>query len=342
MLSEIRTLMVTIENQIIWPELATGQLIAVILLITFSLLVTIESNFPHKPFPAKPLRQSYASNIGLFLFNSLIVSFLTAMLALFVSAHFSGLGLLSFINNPVGRVIVAFLVMDLMLYLWHMACHRFSGLWLFHRVHHSDPVVNVSTAFRIHIAEMALTTVLKSIYLIVLGLDKTLMLLIDALFAGFIMFHHCNMTFQYEHWLGKLIIVPHLHRAHHSTERSQHDHNYGAVLSIWDRLFGTLIEQEPKAMGIKIPSPTTTLGLICFGFGYAPKVAVTLDNATNPVVENLDAMIAEAAYYKAEKRAFSPGYELSDWLEAKKEILRLVYGNQKCNVGMEFTGGNHI
>jgi len=107
-------------------------------------------------------------------------------------------------------------------------------------------------------------------------------------------------------------------------------------------LFGTLIEQEPHAMGIKIPSPTTTLGLICFGFGYTPKVAVTLDNATNPVVENLDAMIAEAAYYKAEKRAFSPGYEVNDWLEAKKDIFRLVYGNQKCNAAMEFTGGNNI
>jgi hypothetical protein len=36
-------------------------------------------------------------------------------------------------------------------------------------------------------------------------------------------------------------------------------------------------------------------------------------------------MIAEAAYYKAEKRAFTPGNELGDWLEAKREIIRMVY-----------------
>ncbi|MDD5412476.1 MAG: DUF2934 domain-containing protein, partial [Methylobacter sp.] len=39
-------------------------------------------------------------------------------------------------------------------------------------------------------------------------------------------------------------------------------------------------------------------------------------------------MITEAAYYKAEKRAFTPGNELRDWLEAKREIIRMVYGDQ--------------
>jgi hypothetical protein len=39
-------------------------------------------------------------------------------------------------------------------------------------------------------------------------------------------------------------------------------------------------------------------------------------------------MIAEAAYYKAEKRAFKPGHELPDWLEAKREILRMIYGDK--------------
>jgi len=48
---------------------------------------------------------------------------------------------------------------------------------------------------------------------------------------------------------------------------------------------------------------------------------------------NLDKMIAEAAYYKAEKRGFYPGNELRDWLEAKTEIIRLVYGEERVRVG---------
>jgi len=51
---------------------------------------------------------------------------------------------------------------------------------------------------------------------------------------------------------------------------------------------------------------------------------------TPPSVQaiNIDAMIAEAAYYKAEKRGFYPGNEIRDWLEAKREIIALVYGDK--------------
>jgi hypothetical protein len=45
---------------------------------------------------------------------------------------------------------------------------------------------------------------------------------------------------------------------------------------------------------------------------------------------NFDAMIAEAAYYKAEKRNFNPGQEWDDWLKAKQEIVHWVYSNRKA------------
>ena len=48
---------------------------------------------------------------------------------------------------------------------------------------------------------------------------------------------------------------------------------------------------------------------------------------TEPSI-NLEAMIAEAAYYKAEKRNFYPSHEIRDWLEAKKGIIRQVYENK--------------
>jgi hypothetical protein len=97
------------------------------------------------------------------------------------------------------------------------------------------------------------------------------------------------------------------------------------VFSIWDRLFGTLTELEPAEIGIKNSSPQTVLGLVKFGFSPANPV---------PVYEldlSLKSMIAEAAYYKAEKRAFTPGNELRDWLEAKREIIRMIYGDQRIS-----------
>jgi len=209
-----------------------------------------------------------------------------------------------------------------MLYCWHRLSHRFDGLWMFHKVHHNDPYLNVSTAFRLHIVELLIITALKSAYIILLGVDATMVLTNETLLTLFIMFHHTNISFRGEKRLGQVIIAPYLHRAHHSTERNEHDTNYGAVFSIWDRLFGTLAELEPLEIGIKNSSPQTVLGLVKFGF--------TPENPV-PVYEldvNLKSMIAEAAYYKAEKREFKPGNELRDWLEAKREIIRMVYGDK--------------
>ena len=151
-----------------------------------------------------------------------------------------------------------------------------------------------------------------------------MVLINETLLTLFVMFHHTNISFHGEKRLGKIIIAPYLHRAHHSTERNEHDNNYGAVFSIWDRLFGTFTGREPLEIGIKNSSPQTILDLVKFGFTSANPTPV-------PVYEpnlNLNAMIAEAAYYKAEKRAFTPGNELRDWLEAKREIIRMVYGDR--------------
>ncbi len=81
----------------------------------------------------------------------------------------------------------------------------------------------------------------------------------EAIMTLFIMFHHTNISFQGEKRLGNVIIVPSLHRTHHSTQRSEHDSNYGAVLSLWDRLFGTLSELKPAEIGIKGSSPQIVL-----------------------------------------------------------------------------------
>jgi sterol desaturase/sphingolipid hydroxylase (fatty acid hydroxylase superfamily) len=269
------------------------------------------------------LIRSYQTNINQFIFNSIVISLLSASPLVMLAEHHSGRGLLSYIANPAWKALLSFLLLDLLLYCWHRISHSFDGLWMFHKVHHNDPYLNVSTAFRLHIVELLIITVLKSAYIILLGVDKTMVLTNETLLALFIMFHHSNISFRGEKRLGQVIIAPYLHRAHHSTERNEHDTNYGAVFSIWDRLFGTLTEREPVEIGIKNSTPQTVLGLVKFGFTPANPAPVSAEPHLN-----LNAMIAEAAYYKAEKRAFTPGNELHDWLEAKREIIRMVYGDR--------------
>jgi hypothetical protein len=157
--------------------------------------------------------------------------------------------------------------------------------------------------------------------IIVMGIDALIVLLNEVITTLFIMLHHSNISFKGERWFGHVFIAPYLHRTHHSVQRNEHDSNYGAILSIWDCMFGTLTELEPEKIGIKGDSPLDFVNLVKFGF--------TLQMPPAPQPVNLELMIAVAAYYRAEKRNFHPGQEMNDWLEAKKEIIQLVYGDRK-------------
>jgi sterol desaturase/sphingolipid hydroxylase (fatty acid hydroxylase superfamily) len=306
------------------PILSPSTGAVFILLISFAGFAGLEKHAPRNKVSTQLLRQSYNANLSLFMFNSLIMSLLSAsMLWIVARQHFSQ-GLLSYIPNSGWKVAIALLSLDLLLYVWHKACHRYDGLWMFHKVHHNDPYLNVSTGFRVHITELFVTYALKAAVIIIMGIDELIVLVNEVVTTLFIMFHHTNSSFKGEKWLSYMFTTPALHRTHHSVERKEHDSNYGAILSIWDRLVGTLLESEPVAIGINGNSPLDFINLVKFGFvEKLPPVAL-------PV--NLDLMIAEAAYYKAEKRNFKPGQEWDDWLEAKQEILHSISRNQKIQM----------
>jgi len=307
------------ESIITWAALTSGELAAAALLVFFFVLLALEARAPKIKNPSSDKRRSVKANINMFVFNNAALSLLPISSLLILAEQNSGDGLLSYIASPVLKVIVSFLLLDLMYYLWHKASHSFDCLWIFHRVHHSDPHLNVSTAFRVHFVELLVITALKAVYIVLLGADKTIVLINETITTLFVMFHHSNIAFRGEKLLGRIVIVPYLHRAHHSTERHEHDSNYGFVLSIWDRLFGTRAELEPAAVGIKNNVPQDLVSLLKLGFTNGPAPVAP---AFAP--EHVKPMIAEAAYFKAKKRGFSPGYELCDWLEAERDIIKLA------------------
>lgn len=296
------------------------QVMALSLLMVFAILMTIEHHAPREKLSKKHLHQSYKTNIGLFIVNSIAMSLLSTSSLLILAKHYSNRGLFNLACSPAWEALLSFLLLDLLIYLWHKACHRFDCLWMFHRVHHNDAYLNTSTAFRVHLIELFITNILKAGLIILLGIEEAVVLFSEALMTLFVMFHHANISVIGEKLLGKIIIVPSLHRTHHSTQRDEHDSNYGAVLSIWDRLFGTLSEREPAEIGIKGNSPHDLVNLIKFGF--------TVQVPPSLEAIDIEAMIAEAAYYKAEKRGFYPGNDIPDWLEAKRDIIKQVYSDK--------------
>jgi sterol desaturase/sphingolipid hydroxylase (fatty acid hydroxylase superfamily) len=302
----------------VWPSIPLGEKLALALLMFFTLISTLEFHAPCKELPIKHLRQSYKTNISLFFINSIAMSLVSISSLLIIANRYSDKGLLKIIPNQGLKFFLSFIALDLLMYFWHRASHRLDFIWMFHKVHHNDPYLNISTAFRIHFIELFITNTLKAALVVVLGIEQAIVLANEALLTAFIMFHHANITFKAEQLLSYIFIVPSLHRTHHSTQRCEHDSNFGAVFSFWDRLFGTMTTREPAEIGINGSSPLDLINLIKFG--------VTRNTAATTLIPiDLDAMIAEAAYYKAEKRGFYPGNELRDWLEAKTDIITLVY-----------------
>jgi sterol desaturase/sphingolipid hydroxylase (fatty acid hydroxylase superfamily) len=313
MLSKINSILTFPVRDLSWPEFTSADAKTFVILAAFAILFALEARWGYRKSPAKTARQSYLTNLGTFILNDTMMSLMSVSSLWVLAERFSNWGLLSWIPDPVWKSLLSFLLLDLTLYFWHRANHSFDCLWMFHKVHHSDRCMNVSTAFRLHFVEVVLTTLVKAAFVLLMGVDAAVLLANEAVITLFVLFHHSNIRFAGEHWLARLTIVPYLHRVHHSARRKEHDNNYGAVFSFWDRMFGTLAELEPAEIGLKHVPGQGLRELIRFG----------LTPALPPSQQYVEKMIAEAAYYRAEKRGFAPGYDYSDWLEAEKEITGL-------------------
>jgi sterol desaturase/sphingolipid hydroxylase (fatty acid hydroxylase superfamily) len=113
---------------------------------------------------------------------------------------------------------------------------------------------------------LLLEIIYKCIFVVVIGVNAYLVLSIEIIELFFVMFHHANIRIPKEDVLSQVIITPSLHRTHHSTLRSEHDSNYGIVLSIWDRIFGTRKELVPVQIGLELIEADNFIQLFSLAF----------------------------------------------------------------------------
>ncbi len=158
-----------------------------------------------------------------------------------MAQQFSYLGLLCAVNNHPFKWVITFLLHDFSIYAWH----ELEFLWRFLKVHHSDKSFNASTGFRFHVFDLFLEILYKCLFVIIVGVDANLVLVMESIQLFFIFFHHSNISFTHEKLLSEFIITPYIHLTHHSTVQSEHDSNYDIVLAFWDKLFNTRKELVP-------------------------------------------------------------------------------------------------
>lgn len=143
----------------------------------------------------------------------------------------------------------AMLLLDAWTYLWHRLNHVIPFFWRFHRVHHSDPNMDVTTASRFHIGEIFFSSLFRIPLIILFGVYLWELVLYETVMFAVVQFHHANV-----HLPGKLdrimrviIVTPAMHRVHHSRWQPETDSNYSSLFSFWDRVARTFrLNPEPK------------------------------------------------------------------------------------------------
>jgi sterol desaturase/sphingolipid hydroxylase (fatty acid hydroxylase superfamily) len=148
-----------------------------------------------------------------------------------------------FSGHPFASFLLYFVLYDCAAYWLHRAQHGFGWWWALHSLHHSQRRVTVWTDDRNHILDDLLVTLMLAIFAQFVGVqpeDYVLILMIGRLIESW---SHANVDVSFGPIGSKLLVGPRFHRLHHArpsgSERNIHDHNFGAVLPIWDILCGT-------------------------------------------------------------------------------------------------------
>jgi sterol desaturase/sphingolipid hydroxylase (fatty acid hydroxylase superfamily) len=161
-----------------------------------------------------------------------------------VSAAERHSGLLNLVSLPSSvRVVLGLLILDLMSYGLHRLSHEVPLLWRLHRVHHSDPEMDVTTLFRFHPIESFVLLVCQLLTVVAFGVPLLALLLNAVLSATSTLLQHANLRLptRFDRWLSWVFTSPGMHHVHHSRHVEETDTNYGPLFAWWDRLFGTYL-----------------------------------------------------------------------------------------------------
>jgi sterol desaturase/sphingolipid hydroxylase (fatty acid hydroxylase superfamily) len=199
-------------------------------------------------------RAHLAPNLALTLLTLLTYAVLNAVLvASLIWVNARDYGLLGQLRVPgLPAAVLAVLALDLATYAGHVAMHKVPLLWRFHRVHHADPAVDVTTTLRQHPGEGLLRFLFAAAVALPLGVSPALFTLYRLASALFGLLEHANLRLpaRVDAWLALVVPWPNFHKLHHSRDARFTDTNYGNLVTWWDRLFVTYTPAH-EAAGVR-------------------------------------------------------------------------------------------
>jgi sterol desaturase/sphingolipid hydroxylase (fatty acid hydroxylase superfamily) len=217
---------------------------------------------------------TFATNIGL---NG-------ALMVLLLNLDRAGFGVLRWTGlDPRVADVLAFVLLDLSFYVAHVAMHKVPALWRVHRVHHSDPVVDVTTTIRQHPLEGLIRYAFMASFACSFGVGVGAFVVYRTWSAVNGLLEHSNL--RVPRWLdGALSLFttwPNMHKVHHSRDVRESDTNYGNIFSWFDRLFGTFTPSTRGETvvcgvdGLDDVRSQSTRGLLAMPFRDSPRATLT-------------------------------------------------------------------
>ena len=195
------------------------------------------------------------------------------------------------------QIIAGIVILDFSAgYLAHRALHLFPILWRFHRVHHSDDFVDVTTTYRTHPVE----TVWRFLFVILpvwmIGIPAQAVVIQRLVSATNGILEHGNIRLwgPLDRVLSLVWVTPNVHKIHHSRDLAETNSNYGNVLTIYDRMLGTFTSSDRAASVVyglddADPARSASFGaLLSMPFQQAAQRSLTQKSGSGrPYIDNM-------------------------------------------------------
>lgn len=224
-------------------------------LALLALLYAVESLWPVRAW-SSPRPKRLLAHLVLALANTVLLRLTVAtplaLLTLYVNRQGWGLAPL-FGLSGLAEIVATVVVLDLADYWWHRANHRIPFLWRFHRPHHVDTHMDVTTSLRFHPGELLLSGLVKASWILAWGPSLWGFAIFEVMISAASQYHHSNIDLPdaVEPALRLLQVTPRMHASHHSAYSGSLDANFATIFSFWDRLFGTYVTPTSDHLAVQ-------------------------------------------------------------------------------------------
>ena len=221
----------------------------------------LEGSFPLTQFSYRKWKHAGANFV--FLATTLIInagfSALSVNATTWTSSQSFGL-LHLFDTHVLVELAIALVLLDLTAQYWaHYLLHKIRWMWRMHVIHHSDTKVDATTGTRLHPGDFAVREVFALSALVLTGAPLAFYVIyrVTTIFFTFLTHANISLPARADAMLSLVFVTPDMHKFHHHFERPWTDMNFGGILSVWDRMFGTFVYGDPRQVnyGVDVADP---------------------------------------------------------------------------------------